>query len=654
MEGVYLILSWKEFNHFTLYHSRPLYSNGGNLNLFYHSSNKWMVDLAANLANADAPGMIQADSTALCPPVTGWEYHAVDGETFPFKPIVRATSFVVESKFDDAIHHTDDTTQAIAVSGNVHISAQPTFNDLTVKGTSINGKSIGCCLSPFILTTDTCGTSAEQEITGTHTFGVAAGKQDLTVTKINLPDDATVNGEDWQELVDAMVAKTSAEATTVTVTGKKTFQQADFNVDTALDVFFESNVFGLSPEGAAKVTDMTFASGNNNADNSKPNMPDLVDALVKIKDNSYNFPDQFLHMTPIYTVPNFNNRAKTIGALEGLTIADQAAWDALPFHAVTFLGTSDGNRVISVFFKKLTGNDGDVQLVDVDPVLGLEPFAMDTEDTHVFGDIVVWEHQSLQIYVLLFKESTASTSKLKYLTWAEGQLKDVEAAPLSYTFAMEEDGLTDLEPARKGDKSCFIGCGDKVQMLCGTDPLFTFPGALSCFKASAQVVDSDESLVLAAVNKDLSTGQIIVYSSTSEADYIEVQRIRCYMCTAVDTGKQGGDIFLVLTSKTYGFTYIGKYNPTSSKFEVFQSLKLEKPSEAKFFTHDGKLQLSIIVGIGTYSEIRRFAYRGAMGFMEVPKMTMKLGEITSHEIIAHPKLSSPLLSTTGTTMICLP
>merc|ERR1711971_1241333 len=63
--------------------------------------------------------------------------------------------------------------------------------------------------------------------------------------------------------------------------------------------------------------------------------------------------------------------------------------------------------------------------------------------------------------------------------------------------------------------------------------------------------------------------------------------------------------------------------------------------------HDGYLYLSVTAGSDQETEIKRFMYRGYMAFTEMEELNVKLMGIKSHNIISHPLLDAPLVSSTG-------
>ena len=119
------------------------------------------------------------------------------------------------------------------------------------------------------------------------------------------------------------------------------------------------------------------------------------------------------------------------------------------------------------------------------------------------------------------------------------------------------------------------------------------------------------------------------------------------MCSHASLGHYKDQIFIVVLSETFNFVSIGKWDRVEAQFQVFQSLRLGSPSDAIFFNHEDFLYLSITTGTSKHTEIRRFMYRGAMAFTEEQDMNVKLVGIQSHNIISHPLLETPLVSSTG-------
>ena len=540
----------------------------------------------------------------------------------------------------------------------------PSFTNLTLEKKKFNNVDVGNCHAPAILTTLNCEvsdgenvyTAKDQIITGDHTFG----SSDLAITKVNLEDGATVNDLGWSTVVNEMISRN--DPGTVTISKKKTFQQKELLFDDDVVVVFESDVFGLSPKSPHKVTDMSFTYLDNKEVDGvmEPVMPDLVQALQQIKTNSDNFPDQFLHHTPVYTVPSLQNRAKTISVLRGLDLDTLDKFNDLPFHLVTLVGNTKGTKQTKLLFRRLTDVDGEVVITSVDEltkVISTQYFSMD-DDSMVFGEMIPLMDKDGVYYALLYKDAS-DQNKFKLFRFS----KDSDGA---WSIAEKSKGeardFVDIEPVKRGGKTCFVGCGNQDNSINCQDPtktsidqenFFRVVQSLNhndfgnCFKVSTVDVEPSETLLAFHADQDSSRGKIHIYSSKNDDDFKLLATLRCFYCTHSSIGMFDDQVFLVLTSNRYSFTLITKYDADLQKFQVFQSLDLDKPSETIFFNYEGRLYLSIVAGREGSTEIRRFVYQGAMGFVEIPKFTIGLAHITSHEIITHPLFKTIFLSTTG-------
>ena len=150
-------------------------------------------------------------------------------------------------------------------------------------------------------------------------------------------------------------------------------------------------------------------------------------------------------------------------------------------------------------------------------------------------------------------------------------------------------------------------------------------------------------------HKTRRTGTIDIFEFKKDAVH-QLQGINCHMCSNVALGhyrneKNQDQVFIAVLSHTHNFVSIGEWN--GDKFLSLVNIDVTKPSDAIFFNHDGYLYLSVTSGSNPETEIKRFMYRGYMAFTEMEDLNVKLVGIQSHNIISHPLLETPLVSSTG-------
>ena len=542
-------------------------------------------------------------------------------------------------------------------------------------GKKLHDVDIGTCADPKILLKSGSCSPDSQTVTGAYTFNTNLNKKPLILTKTVLANDGDVNGNDWSTIMDSFVSKTALVAAE-TFTKKKTFQQASFEVDPSIQVEFSSDVFGLTPENEpTRYFDMSFPSGDNEDIEDSvplqktPNMPDLSAGITKIADNSLLLEEQFSHLKPIYTTLDRNQVSKSISLFTEFT---EEEFVSLPFHLATLFGDITTNRV-GVLFHRMTALEGDIQLVGVpetetDPNIGavipLGYMARDTNGIHeAFGQVLPLKVGITRYYAVLLKELNGLNSIRIYLYTSLG------SPDLALQGVKEEDGnwlraddynFDHITALGSSNEACFVGCGEVSKVVClkGEAGRLVIDGAQTktldnsptCFHSSSISVTDGNTYMATASHQSRNTGTINIYDVTNPTDITEFQVINCHMCShlALDhyMNQKGVDhVFIVILSYTRHFVSIGELE--EGKFVSLVNIEVTKPSDAIFFNHDGYLYLSVTAGSDQETEIKRFMYRGYMAFTEMEELNVKLMGIKSHNIISHPLLDAPLVSSTG-------
>ena len=568
------------------------------------------------------------------------------------------------SRYADGIRHSSSGAETV-ITGDVVFSAAPTFVDLTVEAT-INGVDIGTCASPNILLTGGSCAGAEQTVTGSLAFNTDSAPQQLVINKVSLAPGATVQGANsppcpvascaWSDLMAEMIDRNSQSE--VVITAKKTFDQPEFNVDMDVDLTFESTVFGLDLHTPyQRVTDMRYPTGDHedipdSEDGDKrPVMPDLATSLANIAENSGLLRDQYSHMAPLYTTLNTDLESKTIAIFSELNVDTEEEFDALPFHLVTFIANIT-SRKVDMMFHRMISLSGEIKVEvveDANPFGELPDLFMSTDwigKFVVFGDMIALRNGDSGEMFYVFLAATTSDSFARTLWIANG---------VDGSVTNSEETWTSLEPF-KSSSPCFIACGPASSLVCIDTDLTLHVEEIGstehCFQTSSITLNSTEETSLVATtasHKNVRTGSIDVYKFFPNPDTTAVlpahttkQSITCNLCSYASLGSYGAEVFIAVLSETLNFITVGKWNE-DEQFEVFQSFTISQPTEATFYNQDGDLYLSVVAA----SEIRMFMYRGAMAFTEEKERVIRLTGITSHNIIAHPLMPSPLISSTG-------
>jgi len=284
-------------------------------------------------------------------------------------------------------------------------------------------------------------------------------------------------------------------------------------------------------------------------------------------------------------------------------------------------------------------------------------FLGDTVENELFGDLVALKKSgkifyALRVYMGIMKEKLIiyefdkATDKMKKTTEDQGSQND-------------------LEPIYFDDRSCLIDCnkGINSQVRCIDDegkfiPSETrdFADTEKCYKASAHSSSKagEPAIAVLSMNYQANDGTVKVFTVNQGAS-TEVQSISCYGCSDSDLGsykmKQNvnheEEIFVAVASLYYQTVQIGRWDKTSSKFVAFQKLKMHlPPSQVKFYNADNQLYLSVLSGQHN-TRITQYAYGGALGFLEQEDKVIRLMDIKFFDILSHPLLASPLISSTG-------
>ena len=372
--------------------------------------------------------------------------------------------------YSDVIRYdVDDPSIEVSVTGNIKITVDPTFSDLTLEST-LNSVDIGTCAAPTILLTNTCQGSDAQNITAFYTFNTVASSKDLTLTTVNLETGAMVNDVDWDATMAAIVSKT--DEVSLTVSGDKTFDQAEFAVAAGIEVIFSNTVFGLSHEAPTKIRDMSYLGASNTAINGTdlftPDMPDLDTALDNVITNSEAFPDQYYYMTPVYISQVDKQQTKSLAAFSGLTLT-QTEWDDMPFHILTFVGPNDDGKLDLRLFK-ITGASGAISLEDMTTTIN---FGSTMDDIYpsislygeesLFGDLVTVVSSGVQFYVVLVRHEVETRFYVYKYESNALTLKSGASDNSARTGAWK-----DLELVRYNSDNCFVVCGDTSKIVCAT------------------------------------------------------------------------------------------------------------------------------------------------------------------------------------------
>merc|ERR1719318_1002747 len=440
---------------------------------------------------------------------------------------------------DDAVKSIDATDVEIEITGDISISSDPTFTDLTLSST-LNGADIGSCALPNILTKDTCDGGADQTISGALQFGTDGATVDVTFTKVLGDSLADVNDENWKELMNKMISK--SEAGTVKFTGAKTFSK-DIVVNEAVPTTFSSTVFGLdlsSVIGDVKGSmDMKYPSDDGN----DPVMPDLVDAVDTIKDNTALLPDEFLYMQPILADPSASMRVRTLGMLN--MDLSQEQWDNAPFHLAS-LSADISTDTVNLKFNKITFEQGIAYITPVGP-LELAYQSFDFSPDHI-GDIQSLYSNGEYLYVLTTRSKVLSTYELQDIVSGEGVVDlDMSGSFYNYLYAWDpttqqlvmrqvsKQIIQDLEPLQyqfsSAVKSCVVSCGKTSRVYCPSEsspvhlvkvqtltPEEETPD--QCFQASSSAHGPAGDMLALARGKNTPMGKVDIYQYSPELDYL--------------------------------------------------------------------------------------------------------------------------------------
>jgi len=592
---------------------------------------------------------------------------------------------------NEAVKMLEGSGSEIEITGDITITATPTFSDLTISST-FNGEDIGTCASPNILTTNNCGTSGDQTVTGSVQFGTDDNNVDLTFDTILGSSLVTVNDVDWQTLMDKMIFK-SQVGRTVLFTGEKIFNE-DISIASDVLTTISSTVFGLdlgSVQADAKGnTDMKYPSD----EGVEPPVPKLTDALETITANSAVLPSEFLYMQPILAESMAQMRVRTLCMLNAAV--DQNAWDSSPFHLASLAGDTTTGEV-ELWLTKISFESG---------IAKVSMVAVDTQTFNIvdgdLGDMESLYYADNYLYFLSTRSSTFDDTKpTDILAFAADADATLESSDIStyhnfvYVWDAEtqelvvrqffKETIMDLEPmvykTTESSRNCTVSCGEQSRVYCPKSDSLSdnvkvyltsvqnFPDESdnpihsinteeqelsitpdSCFQASSTNFALEEDMLALARGKETSSGRVDIYKS-GEVEYIKIQTISCYFCSFANLGSfydqilEVNRIFLVIVSYKADFAYVGEYK--TDKFEAYQRLDVSLPTQAIFYTQGSSIYLSVLSGLGTAAKSTTFILQGSMGFLPVPDWTLSLPGVTSHDVFSHPSLETILLSTTG-------
>lgn len=550
-------------------------------------------------------------------------------------------------RYPNAISQSDDDSTPIAISGEVNIRLNPTFSDLVLEsGSTINSADIGSCSSPEILTIDNCdNSSSEQIITTSLNFSTTGNTGALSVAGVVFSsNESMVNDKVWEQELEDMISKT--DVVNVTITHTKTFYQAEFNVDSGVEVDISSTLFGLSSDSHEKTFDMSFPSGlnvdipNDDTGDQKPVMPDLVTALNNIEHNSMELPAQFLYYTPLMTETNTDLRVKNIDVFTGNGLLPDNAttedWEAMPFHMITLLGDVTTEEV-SLAFSKLSQLEGDINVTRLTPGPSPLPTSLTYRDTDghlTMVDVVALKQDGDWYYLLttLTDDVNVADSLVDGVSLNNGTV----VLLLKWDYSLEElevvqnlkQNWNDLSPVKLANKSCVVGCGVNSEVLCFSSgtynsnpvqylaPSQDLSDLGECFKASSVEIEEDgnsTNLLVIASNFNSDAGLVTILKSQDLGNFSDIQTIPCYYCSFADLGQFDNEVFIAIMSESTNFIYIGKYDLTEDKFVIFQNLNLLNPQEAQFYNREGQLLLSVLAKVNQRKEIFTFVYQGNLG-----------------------------------------
>jgi len=343
----------------------------------------------------------------------------------------------------------------------------------------------------------------------------------------------------------------------------------------------------------------------------------------------------------------------------------------MPFHMVTFFGDVF-TKEVSLMLSRLSDLDGEMKIMRLSPTAAVLTSSLtyraDMRGHLTMGDLVALEHSGVWYYLLstLTEDALVTQSLIDdvplnngtvvlLLRWNDNQFETVQNMKQNWN---------DLSPLKLDTRNCVVGCGVDSQILCfssGTSsignssteylaPVQYLSGLGECFKASSVEIEEDgsvEDLLIIASNYNSDSGLITVLSYQDSGNFTEVQTIPCYYCSFADLGRFEDEVFIVLMSESTNFIYIGIYDQDKNKFVLFQNLNLANPREAYFYNRDGSLLLSVLAKASDRKEIFTFNYQGSMSFVREPEKTLNLLGIESHNILNHPKMVSPLISSMG-------
>ena len=553
-------------------------------------------------------------------------------------------SLVPSERYSDAVSRLESLSTIIEISGDVQLSGNPTFSDLRLEpGLTVNSADIGTCSRPQILTTDDClDSSGTQTIKTILTFNKPGNTRDLSVAAVVLSSDlAQVNNKSWEEVLRKMVSKTAEE--NVTITHMKTFNQAEFAVDSGVVVNLGSSIFGLSSESPERVFDMSYPSGGNvdiPGDTSgalKPVMPELMTALKNIEHNSRSLPQQFLYHTPLKTETASDKRIKNLDVFTGPGLLPENAtredWAELPFHLVTFTADLETSQV-SLTFSQLSQLEGDLSMTELDPAPSLETpltYRMKAGPHLALGDLVALHHQADWYYLVnTLTEDDSPESRVDGVSLNDGTVVILAkwndtARDLETVQNLKQD-WTDLQPVRLANQNCVVGCGVDSQILCFSSGTFNstpveylaptqeLADVGECFKASSVEIEEDggkKDMLVIASNYNTEAGLVTIFKYQEDSgNFSDIQTIPCYYCSFADVGRFEEEIFIVIISESSNFIYVGRYDIKQGRFVLFQNLNLARPQEAFFYNRDGSLSLSVLAEIEQRKEIFTFQYQG--------------------------------------------
>ena len=549
-------------------------------------------------------------------------------------------SLVPGERYSDAVSRLDSLSSIVEISGEIEFSATPTFSDLRLEpGVTVNSADIGNCSRPLILTTDNClESSGDQILQTTITFSNPDNSRNLTVDAVILNSaEAEVNNKTWEEVLQKMISKTAEE--NVTITDMKTFNQAEFSVDSGVTVNLGSLIFGLSSESPERVFDMSYPSGNNidipgdNMGARKPVMPELLTALNNIEHNSRSLPQQFLYHTPLKTETAGGRRIKNLDVFTGPGLLPEDAtteqWEEMPFHLVTFNADVETEEV-SLTFSRLSQLEGDVSMTELDPAPSLAtPLTYRNMKGHLaLGDLVALRHQSDWYFLLTtLTENSFIESLIDGVSLNDGTVVTLakwnDTVMDFETVQNMKQNWNDLQPVKLANHNCVVGCGVDSQVLCfslGTSnstpveylaPTQELRDVGECFKASSVEIEEDGVMLVMASNHNSAAGLVTILKYQEDSGtFSDIQTIPCYYCSFADVGKFEDEIFIVIMSESSDFIYIGRYDRNQGRFVLFQNLNLARPQEAFFYNRDGSLSLSVLAEIEQRKEIFTFQYQG--------------------------------------------